>query len=113
MLAGASATASRSSGLGARCAGAWLADGRELRYRDTADMGKVYLARDLDQVPAFARSGSPGDRSTFTLDAFRERLNRHRVRSRDTGHQSFVAGIGNAYADEILWSLICTRSVAA
>jgi len=82
-----------------------LADGRELRYHDAADMGKVYLARDLDQVPAFAGQGPEATDPTLTLDVFRERLSRHRGEIKGVlTHQSFVAGIGNAYADEILWS---------
>ena len=82
-----------------------LADGRELRYHDAADMGKVYLARDLDQVPAFAGQGPEATDPTLTLDAFRERLTRHRGEIKGIlAHQSFVAGIGNAYADEILWA---------
>ena len=34
-----------------------LADGRELRYNDTKDMGKVYLTANLAQVPAFGELG--------------------------------------------------------
>jgi len=82
-----------------------LADGRELRYHDAADMGKVYLARDLDQIPAFAGQGPEATDPALTLDAFRERLRPHRGEIKGIlTNQSFVAGIGNAYADEILWS---------
>ena len=82
-----------------------LADGRELRYHDAADMGKVYLARDLDQVPAFAGQGSEATDPALTLDIFRERLRPYRGEVKGVlTNQSFVAGIGNAYADEILWS---------
>ena len=91
-----------------------LADGRELRYHDAADMGKVYLARDLDQVPAFAGQGPEATDPALTFEAFRERLKRHRGELKGIlTHQSFVAGIGNAYADEIFWSaridLFCLR----
>jgi formamidopyrimidine-DNA glycosylase len=82
-----------------------LADGRELRYHDAADMGKVYLARDLDQVPAFAGQGPEATDPALTLDVFRGRLRRHHGEVKGIlTHPSFVAGIGNAYADEILWS---------
>lgn len=82
-----------------------LADGRELRYHDAADMGKVYLTRELDQAPAFAGQGPEATDPALTLDVFRERLSRHRGEIKGIlTHQSFVAGIGNAYADEILWS---------
>ena len=82
-----------------------LSDGHELRYFDAVDMGKVYLARDLDQVPAFAGQGPEATEPTLTLDAFRERLRPHRGEIKGVlTNQAFVAGVGNAYADEILWS---------
>jgi len=82
-----------------------LGDGHELRYHDAADMGKVYLARDLDQVPAFAGQGPEATDPALTLDVFRERLRRHHGEVKGIlTNPSFVAGIGNAYADEILWS---------
>jgi len=82
-----------------------LSDGHELRYFDAVDMGKVYLSCDLDQVPAFASQGPEATEPTLTLDAFRQRLRPHRGEVKGIlTNQSFVAGIGNAYADEILWS---------
>ena len=81
-----------------------LEDGRELRYNDQADMGKIYLARDLSAVPGFAEQGPDADDPALTLDAFCERLKRHpgEIKGALT-NQAFVAGIGNAYADEICW----------
>ncbi len=81
-----------------------LADGHELRYHDAKDMGKVYLAADLDQVPTLADLGPDATDSDLTLDLFRQRLRRHtgEIKGMLT-NQAFVAGIGNAYADEILW----------
>jgi formamidopyrimidine-DNA glycosylase len=82
-----------------------LDNGRELRYHDAADMGKVYLARDPDQVPTFASLGPEATDPALTLDVFCERLRPHRGEIKGIlSNQSFVAGIGNAYADEILWS---------
>jgi formamidopyrimidine-DNA glycosylase len=82
-----------------------LADGRELRYHDAADMGKVYLARDLAQIPAFAGQGPEATDPALTLAVFHERLRRHRGELKGIlTNQSFVAGLGNAYADEILWA---------
>jgi formamidopyrimidine-DNA glycosylase len=81
-----------------------LADGRELRYNDQADMGKIYLARDLDAVPAFSGQGPEADDPALTLEAFRVRLRRYPGEIKGTlTNQAFIAGIGNAYADEILW----------
>ncbi len=47
-----------------------LGDGRELRYYDTADMGKVYLTGDVNQVPAFASQGPEATDPALTLDVF-------------------------------------------
>jgi formamidopyrimidine-DNA glycosylase len=82
-----------------------LSDGNEVRYHDAVDMGKVYLARDLSQVPAFAGQGPEATDPELALESFRERLGRYRGEIKGIlTNQSFVAGIGNAYADEILWS---------
>jgi formamidopyrimidine-DNA glycosylase len=81
-----------------------LTDGRELRYHDAKDMGKLYLVRDLVQVPTLAGLGPEANSPELTLDPFRERLRRHRGEIKGIlTNQTFVAGIGNAYADEILW----------
>jgi formamidopyrimidine-DNA glycosylase len=81
-----------------------LANGRELRYHDAKDMGKVYLTDDLAQVPTFARQGPEATDPDLTLEVFRQRLRRHRGEIKGLlTNQTFVAGIGNAYADEICW----------
>jgi formamidopyrimidine-DNA glycosylase len=81
-----------------------LSDGNELRYHDAKDMGKVYLTGNLDQIPTYADQGPEADDPKLTLDIFRQRLRKHRGELKWTlTNQRFVAGIGNAYADEILW----------
>jgi formamidopyrimidine-DNA glycosylase len=81
-----------------------LAGGLELRYHDARDMGKVYLAEHLDQVPGFSGLGPDADDPALTLDLFRERLRRHSGEIKGVlTEQTFVAGIGNAYSDEICW----------
>ena len=81
-----------------------LADGQELRYHDARDMGKVYLTRDLDQVPTLGGLGPDADDPALTLEVFQERLRRHHGEIKGIlTNQGFVAGIGNAYADEICW----------
>jgi formamidopyrimidine-DNA glycosylase len=81
-----------------------LADGQELRYHDVKDMGKVYLTADLAQVPTLLGMGPEATDPDLTLDAFRQRLRRHPGEIKGIlTNQEFVAGIGNAYADEILW----------
>jgi formamidopyrimidine-DNA glycosylase len=81
-----------------------LADGNELRYHDAKDMGKLYLTRDPGQVPTFAELGPEATDPNLTLEVFRERLRRHHGEIKGVlTNQRFVAGIGNAYADEICW----------
>jgi formamidopyrimidine-DNA glycosylase len=81
-----------------------LDDGSELRYHDAKDMGKLYLADDLDQIPTYADQGPEADDPGLTLELFRQRLRRHRGEIKwILTNQRFLAGIGNAYADEILW----------
>lgn len=81
-----------------------LADGHELRYHDAKDMGKLYLTADLAQIPTFADLGPEATDPDLTLETFRERLHRHQGEIKGVlTNQSFVAGIGNAYADEICW----------
>ena len=81
-----------------------LADGCELRYHDAKDMGKVYLTDDLTQVPTFVSQGPDATDPDLTLEVFRQRLGRHRGEIKGVlTNQTFVAGIGNAYADEICW----------
>jgi formamidopyrimidine-DNA glycosylase len=81
-----------------------LADGHELRYHDAKDMGKIYLTTDPALVPAFGELGPEADDPDLNLDAFRERLRPYRGEIKGVlTNQSFLAGIGNAYADEICW----------
>jgi len=91
---------------------AWLpADNArpEVRYRDPTQMGKVYL------LPAGADRVIPGggpddfgpeaDDPALTLEAWRARIRRHPGELKNLlKKQAFVAGIGNAYSDEILYA---------
>ena len=84
-----------------------LAGGQELRYTDERLMGKIYLvlAKDLGQVPQFSEMGPDSLDEDLTEEVFAQRLRRHNgmVKGILVNHR-FVAGIGNAYADEILWA---------
>jgi formamidopyrimidine-DNA glycosylase len=81
-----------------------LVDGSELRYHDAKGMGKVYLTDDLAQVPTFAGLGPEATDPALTLEVFRQQLRKQRGEiKRALTTQTFVAGIGNAYADEICW----------
>jgi formamidopyrimidine-DNA glycosylase len=78
----------------------------ELRYVDREMLGKLYLlppAR-LDEIPGWSEMGPDADDPELTLDRFRERIRRHPGELKPLLRNSrFVAGIGNAYSDEILW----------
>ncbi len=79
-----------------------LSSGSELRYVDAKRMGQLYLTRDLAGVPDFANMGpEPFD---VTQEEFCARLRPYRGEIKGIlTRGDFVAGIGNAYADEILW----------
>jgi formamidopyrimidine-DNA glycosylase len=79
----------------------------EIRYRDPTQMGKVYLLPSGVErtVPGLGEGeiGPDVDDPALTLEAWRERIRRHPGELKNLlRNQSFVAGIGNAYSDEIL-----------
>jgi len=88
---------------------AWLPDPRaelELRYLDPTRMGKVYLAPagSPSGVPGIAELGPDADDEALGLDEWQARIRRHPGELKSLlRNQAFVAGIGNAYSDEILW----------
>jgi formamidopyrimidine-DNA glycosylase len=81
-----------------------LDNGAELRYNDTADMGKIYLARALAEVPTFGELGPDALDPALDFETFALRIRRHpgEIKTALT-NQSFIAGVGNAYGDEICW----------
>ena len=89
---------------------AWLPtdDARpEVRYRDPTQMGKVYLLpAGMDRpVPGMGSEemGPEADEEALTLDVWRERIRKHPGELKNLlRNQAFVAGIGNAYSDEVL-----------
>jgi formamidopyrimidine-DNA glycosylase len=79
----------------------------EVRYRDPTQMGKAYLLPSgiersvpgLDESEQGPDAVDPG----LTLDEWRSRIRRHPGELKNLlRNQAFVAGIGNAYSDEIL-----------
>jgi formamidopyrimidine-DNA glycosylase len=78
----------------------------EIRYRDPTQMGKVYLvpAGVERPIPGYDMSlGPDADDPALSLEAWRERIRRHPGELKPLlRNQAFVAGIGNAYSDEIL-----------
>jgi formamidopyrimidine-DNA glycosylase len=82
-------------------------DGDEdLRYVDREMLGKLYLVApgDMEEIPGWVEMGPDADDPVLTLEVFRQRIRRHPGELKPLLRNSrFVAGIGNAYSDEILW----------
>jgi formamidopyrimidine-DNA glycosylase len=79
----------------------------EVRYRDPTQMGKIYLRpAGIDRpVPGLGEpdQAMDADDPALTLDVWRDRIRRHPGELKNLlRNQAFVAGIGNAYSDEIL-----------
>ena len=83
-----------------------LDDGEELRYMDTRKFGKMYLIRkeDIDKVGPLKELGlEPWDdnlTSDYLLDKYKNKTLPIKSVLLD---QSIIVGIGNIYADEILF----------
>jgi formamidopyrimidine-DNA glycosylase len=80
-----------------------LEGGAQLRFRDVRKFGRVYLVSEMEQVTA--KLGPEPLASEFTLHLFRQRLARRSGRLKSLLlNQAFVAGLGNIYADEVLFA---------
>jgi len=80
-----------------------LESGDELRFLDRVRMGRVYLAPagGLDAIPQWSELGP--EATEISAADFATRIRRHRGELKSVlRNQAFVAGIGNAYSDEIL-----------
>jgi formamidopyrimidine-DNA glycosylase len=78
----------------------------EMRYRDATRMGKIYLMPEgvSRPVAGWDEQGPDADDPKLTLDVWRARIAKHNGELKNLlRNQAFVAGIGNAYSDEILW----------
>ncbi len=78
-----------------------LENGHELRFSDARKFGKVYLVRAFGEITE-ALGPEPLE-DAFTAEIFHARLRgRHKAIKALLLDQSFVAGVGNIYADEAL-----------
>ena len=81
-----------------------LANGWQLRYADERLMGKIYLVHldDLQSIPTWPEMGP--DALEISEEEFRQRIRKFTgaIKNILTNHK-FVAGVGNAYSDEILF----------
>lgn len=81
-----------------------LDDKEELRYNDTRKFGKMYLVKknELDISPLSKLGLEPWDEN-LNSKYLRDKLNRKKAIKTLLLEQSIIVGIGNIYADEILF----------
>ncbi len=78
-----------------------------IRYIDERYLGKIYLvdADDLDRIPVLNEQGPDALDPSLDQAAFLQRLKRYRGQVKNAiVNAKFIAGIGNAYSDEILFN---------
>jgi len=81
-----------------------FANGMQVRYADQRVMGKAYVvpAEAVASIPTFSDMGP--DALAVSEDEFRQRIRRHTGAIKNVlTNSKFIAGIGNAYSDEILF----------
>ena len=79
-----------------------LDNGYELRFNDARKFGRVYLVDDPEQV--MGALGPEPLEAAFTLKVFRQMMQHKSGALKPLLlDQTFIAGIGNIYADEALW----------
>ena len=84
-----------------------LDDGRDLRYRDRKQMGKLYIARaaDRSRVPGLAKIGVDVLSTDFTLAVFKALARKRRDQVKlFLLDKAALDAFGNAYADEALFA---------
>jgi len=80
-----------------------LEDGREIRFRDIRKFGRIGLYLGDGDDP-FATTGPEPLADAFTVAVFRRRIRGRKGRLKSLLlDQSFIAGVGNIYADEALF----------
>ena len=76
-----------------------LANGQELRFRNPRKFGRVYLVQNQEDI--LGKLGPEPLEPSFTVELLTERLNgRSRQLKPLLLDQTFIAGVGNIYADE-------------
>jgi formamidopyrimidine-DNA glycosylase len=84
----------------------YLEQGKKLLYHDVRKFGKMYLveAGQEFKLPNLMKLGPEPRPDTFKLNAFKKKLKRHRKSIKAVLlDQTAVAGLGNIYADEVLF----------
>jgi formamidopyrimidine-DNA glycosylase len=106
MLSGRFAYCSRAApSLASTCFTLQLSGAEDIRFLDNTMMARVYLTADPDSdIPTFAGLGPDALAAELDEPTFLGRLRKHRGELKNVlRNQVFVSGIGNAYADEILF----------
>ncbi len=86
----------------------WIAlkfrNGKSLFFGDPRRMATLELVKDLNEIKTIAGMGPEPLDDSFTLDDFKRKVSNTSKKIKALlMDQSFVAGIGNVYADEILY----------
>lgn len=82
-------------------------DGRELRYRDVRQFGTMQLVRpkEVNTKTSVGKLGPEPLSAEFTKQWFREQLTHRKTRLKPLLlNQEFLAGLGNIYVDEALFT---------
>ena len=81
-----------------------LSNGKYLNFLDQRMMGEIRLMSDWQKLPLIQKMGPEPLERAFTLEKFREMLKKRKEKIKPLlMNQSFIAGIGNLYAAEILF----------
>lgn len=77
-------------------------DGAELRFHDPRKFGRIYMTSAAEEL--LGRLGPEPLDATFTIELLQSMLKSRRRQLKPLLlDQSFIAGLGNIYADEALW----------
>lgn len=81
-----------------------LEDGSELRFVDVRTLGGLWTVNDLNEVQLLTTMGPDALSNFFSLEYLKATLSQRTVAIKTALlNQRIVSGIGNIYADEILW----------
>jgi formamidopyrimidine-DNA glycosylase len=84
-----------------------LDDGMQIRYFDERRMGRTYVAREdefAQKLPRWTEMGPDVMDPALTEDAFLALMVKQRGMIKNViTNERIIAGIGNAYSDEVLW----------
>jgi formamidopyrimidine-DNA glycosylase len=80
-----------------------FASGKALRFGDFKKMGKIYITDELNKIPQYPELGVEPLSEDFTSELLSTLLRDSRAIKLVLTDQRVIAGIGNAYSDEILF----------